>query len=94
MPRLGGYETLHEINNDAELSGIPVLMMVNRTDPTVRERCLSLRATELLEKPSPFREWWPQSRLHVLMRMRRPEVHLIARCEAENVSAVPNASGT
>lgn len=51
MPDMDGYEALHILKNDSELSAIPVFAVTAQAMVGDRERCLEAGADEYISKP-------------------------------------------
>ncbi len=51
LPEVGGPEILRRVRADAELSYVPVIMLIAGNDPVVKQQALELGATDLLVKP-------------------------------------------
>jgi CheY-like chemotaxis protein len=51
MPGLSGFEVLEQIQADAELQTIPVIVLSALADPDVISRCVGLGAREYVTKP-------------------------------------------
>jgi len=54
MPRLNGVDVLEKLKDSAQLKSVPVVIYSTSFDSTVREKCSSLGAIEIMEKPSCF----------------------------------------
>jgi chemosensory pili system protein ChpA (sensor histidine kinase/response regulator) len=51
MPRMGGYELLAAVKNDAALAAIPVVMITSRASEKHRQKAVELGVSEFLNKP-------------------------------------------
>jgi CheY-like chemotaxis protein len=51
MPDMDGYQALHILKNDSELSAIPVFAVTAQAMVGDRERCLEAGADEYISKP-------------------------------------------
>jgi CheY-like chemotaxis protein len=54
MPRLNGVDVLKKLKESAQLKEVPVVIYSTSFDSRVREKCSSLGAVEIMEKPSSF----------------------------------------
>jgi CheY-like chemotaxis protein len=54
MPRLNGVDVLKKLKDSAQLKSVPVVIYSTSFDSRVREKCSSLGAIEIMEKPSCF----------------------------------------
>ena len=54
MPRLNGVELLQKLKYSSTLKNIPVIIYSTSFDNNVREKCSSLGAMDVMEKPSSF----------------------------------------
>jgi CheY-like chemotaxis protein len=54
MPRQNGVDVLEKLKDSAQLKSVPVVIYSTSFDSQVREKCSSLGAIEIMEKPSCF----------------------------------------
>ncbi len=54
MPRLNGVEVLEELKHSSQLKNIPVVIYSTFLDTRIRNKCSSLGAVEVMEKPNCF----------------------------------------
>ena len=54
MPRLNGVEVLEELKHSSELRDIPVVIYSTSFDNWVKDKCSSLGAVAVMEKPNCF----------------------------------------
>jgi chemosensory pili system protein ChpA (sensor histidine kinase/response regulator) len=51
MPRMDGFELATNVRNDAELKGIPIIMITSRTASKHRQRAMDIGVNEYMGKP-------------------------------------------
>lgn len=51
MPKMNGYEVLHEVRADASLAGVFIILLTAKGQDSDREKGLSLGANEFMTKP-------------------------------------------
>lgn len=54
MPRLNGVEVLMELKHSSDLRDIPVIIYSTSLDSRVKDKCSSLGAVAVMEKPNCF----------------------------------------
>jgi CheY-like chemotaxis protein len=54
MPRLNGMDVLKKLKDSDQLKSVPVVIFSTSFDSRVREKCSSLGAMDIMEKPSCF----------------------------------------
>ena len=69
MPRMNGYEVLHELKKDRETAGIPVLIQTAADNRETREKTFSSGATDFITKPVNPLEFFARVRVHLENRL-------------------------
>ena len=60
MPRVSGLDILQQLRADPETAGIPVVILTASVEPDIKQRALSLGATDFLAKPVDASELVPR----------------------------------
>lgn len=69
MPRMNGYEVLHELKKDKETASIPVLIQTAADNREAREKTFSSGATDFITKPVNPLEFFARVRVHLENRL-------------------------
>ncbi|MBE6446001.1 MAG: response regulator [Alphaproteobacteria bacterium] len=69
MPRMNGYEVLHELKKDKATSDIPVLIQTAADNREAREKTFSSGATDFITKPINPLEFFARVRVHLENRL-------------------------
>lgn len=69
MPRMNGYEVLHELKKDKTTADIPVLIQTAADNREAREKTFSSGATDFITKPINPLEFFARVRVHLENRL-------------------------